>query len=161
MEVRFLCFANSLPLLAKPARQTVANDKCVKVAGRVPCAHASVRAADLTRRVTPTAVAGSPGPTSPDLALQTGMFLCGPVLNVFTVVMVIRIVLTWYPQTDLKKAPWIYLAVPTEPLLRATREIIKPIGGVDISPIVWVAISTFVHEILMGPQGILVLLSRK
>jgi YggT family protein len=102
-----------------------------------------------------------PGPPTQDLLLQAGMVLCGPVLNVFTVIMVIRIVLTWYPQTDLKKVPWIFLAVPTEPLLRATREVIKPIGGVDISPIVWVAISTFAHEILMGPQGILVLLSRK
>jgi YggT family protein len=101
------------------------------------------------------------GPPSQDLLLQAGMVLCGPVLNVFTVIMVIRIVLTWYPQTDLKKVPWIFLAVPTEPLLRATREVIKPVGGVDISPIVWVAISTFAHEILMGPQGILVLLSRK
>jgi YggT family protein len=161
MEVRSICFANALPSLGNPALQSVSNDKCLKFASRLPCAHASVRAGNLIRRVTPTAVAGPPGPTSPDLALQAGMFLCGPVLNVFTVVMVIRIVLTWYPQTDLKKTPWIFLAVPTEPLLRATREIIKPIGGVDISPIVWVAISTFVHEILMGPQGILVLLSRK
>lgn len=95
------------------------------------------------------------------LALQAAMIAFGPVLNVFTLVMVIRIVLTWYPKTDLRKAPWIFLAVPTEPLLAATRRVIKPVGGVDISPIVWVAISTFSHEILMGPQGLLVLLSRK
>jgi YggT family protein len=96
-----------------------------------------------------------------DPALAAGMVLAGPVLNVFTVVMVVRIVLTWYPKTDLRKAPWIFLAVPTEPLLAATRTVIKPVGGVDVSPIVWVAVSTFVHEILMGPQGVLVLMASK
>jgi YggT family protein len=89
------------------------------------------------------------------------MFAAGPVLNTFTLIMVIRIVLTWYPKTDLRKSPWIFLAVPTEPLLAATRKVIKPVGGVDISPIVWTAVATFAHEILMGPQGLLVLMSRK
>ena len=68
--------------------------------------------------------------------------------------MVFRIVLTWYPQTAAKK-PWIYLVAPTEPLLDATRKVVKPMGGVDISPIVWFAIGSFVREILIGPQGIL------
>lgn len=75
--------------------------------------------------------------------------------------MIIRIILSWYPKTDLAKAPWIYIAVPTEPLLRATRKVVPPVGGVDISPIVWFAIMSFVHEILVGPQGLLVLLEQK
>lgn len=115
-------------------------------------------------RAQPAVVAVAAPPADglpPDLVLRAGMFAAGPVLNVFTLIMVIRIVLTWYPRTDLKKKPWIFLAVPTEPLLAATRNVIKPVGGVDISPIVWVAISTFVHEILMGPQGLLVLMANK
>lgn len=74
--------------------------------------------------------------------------------------MIVRIILSWYPQTDLAKVPWIFIAVPTEPLLSATRKLIKPVGGVDISPIVWFAFMSFVHEILVGPQGLLILLSR-
>ena len=35
------------------------------------------------------------------------------------------------------------------------------VGGVDVSPIVWVALLSFVNEILLGPQGILNLLQRK
>lgn len=65
-----------------------------------------------------------------------------------------RIVLTWYPQAAGRK-PWIFLVVPTEPLLQATRKVVKPMGGVDISPIVWFAIGSFLREILVGPQGIL------
>lgn len=121
----------------------------------------TVSPAQDTFRSVPTKMAMPLDSGMSDLPLNAAMFLCGPVLNVFTVVMVIRIVLTWYPQTDLKKAPWIFLAVPTEPLLRATRQVIKPVGGVDISPIVWTALSMLAHELLMGPQGILVLLSAK
>lgn len=94
-------------------------------------------------------------------ALEVAKFLAGPCINVFNFVMIVRIILSWYPKTDLAKAPWIYIAVPTEPLLRATRKVIQPIGGVDISPIVWFAIMSFVHEILVGPQGLLILLSQK
>lgn len=35
------------------------------------------------------------------------------------------------------------------------------VGGVDVSPIVWVALLSFINEILLGPQGILNLLQRK
>lgn len=96
-----------------------------------------------------------------NLALQAGIFLAGPLLNIFNFVMVVRIILTWYPQTNLTKVPWIFVAVPTEPLLRAMRKIVQPVGGVDISPIVWFAIGSFAHEILVGPQGLLILLAQK
>lgn len=112
---------------------------------------------DVAEAVTSTSLHLS----SSSAALQAGMLLAGPGLNLFNFVMIIRIILTWYPQTNLTKAPWIFIAVPTEPLLRATRKVIQPVGGVDISPIVWFAIMSFVHEILVGPQGLLVLLSQK
>lgn len=94
-------------------------------------------------------------------ALSAAKLVAGPGINLFNFVMIVRIILTWYPQTDLAKVPWIYIAVPTEPLLRATRKVVPPVGGVDISPIVWFAIMSFVHEILVGKQGLLVLLEAK
>lgn len=48
-----------------------------------------------------------------------------------------------------------------EPLLAATRKVVKPFNGLDVSPIVWVAILSFLSEILTGPQGILSLIARK
>ncbi len=66
-----------------------------------------------------------------------------------------------YPQIDGKKLPWSIAVAPTEPVLKPTRQVIQPVGGVDVSPIVWVAFLSFVNEILLGPQGILNLLQRK
>ena len=38
---------------------------------------------------------------------------------------------------------------------------VKPFNGLDVSPIVWVALLSFLSEILTGPQGILSLIARK
>jgi YggT family protein len=66
-----------------------------------------------------------------------------------------RVVLSWYPKTNVKEAPWIFLVVPTEPLLRVAKGFVPPAFGVDITPVFWLAIFTFIHEILLGQQGLL------
>ncbi|WP_204104365.1 MULTISPECIES: YggT family protein [Spirulina sp. CCY15215] len=68
---------------------------------------------------------------------------------------IFRIVLTWYPQVELTRFPFKAIAIPTEPFLIPTRKIIPPIGGVDISPIIWVGIVSLLREILVGQQGLL------
>ncbi len=85
----------------------------------------------------------------------------GPALTLTTLLMIVRIVLTWYPQIDGKKLPWSIAVKPTEPLLAPTRKVVPIVGGIDITPIVWVAVLSFINEILLGPQGILNLLQRK
>lgn len=81
-------------------------------------------------------------------------------MGFYILLFVLRIVLTWYPQAQLNKFPFILVALPTEPLLVPTRKIITPIGGVDISPIIWVALISLLREMLLGQQGILTMLSR-
>jgi YggT family protein len=66
-----------------------------------------------------------------------------------------RVVLSWYPKTNLKELPWILVTWPTESLLQAIRGAVPPAFGVDITPIVWLGIFTFIHEILLGQQGLL------
>jgi YggT family protein len=66
-----------------------------------------------------------------------------------------RVVLSWYPKTDVKEAPWIFLVVPTQPLLNVAKGFVPPAFGVDITPVFWLAIFTFIHEILLGQQGLL------
>jgi YggT family protein len=34
------------------------------------------------------------------------------------------------------------------------RKVVPPIGGVDISPIIWVGIITLLREVLLGQQGL-------
>jgi YggT family protein len=83
----------------------------------------------------------------------------GIVLGLMTFLFIFRIVLTWYPQLDLNRFPFNIVAWPTEPFLIPLRKIVPPIGGVDITPIIWVGIFSLVRELLIGQQGLLTLLS--
>jgi len=82
----------------------------------------------------------------------------GIFLGLMILLFIFRIVLTWFPQIDLKRFPYNLIAVPTEPLLVPTRKIVPPIGGVDITPIIWVGIFSLLREILLGQQGLLMML---
>jgi YggT family protein len=86
--------------------------------------------------------------------------LLGLLLAIMTVLFIFRIILTWYPQLELTKLPWTLVAWPTEPLLIPLRKLIPPIGGVDLSPILWVGICTLLREILLGQQGLLTMTAR-
>jgi YggT family protein len=76
-------------------------------------------------------------------------------LVIMTFLFIFRIVLTWYPQVESQKFPFSLVVAPTEPFLAPSRKIIPPIGGVDITPIVWVAILSLIREILVGQQGLI------
>lgn len=81
-------------------------------------------------------------------------------LALMTVLFIFRIILTWYPQVELTRLPWKLIAIPTEPLLIPMRKLIPPLGGVDITPILWVGVCTLLREILIGQQGLLTMASR-
>jgi YggT family protein len=72
-----------------------------------------------------------------------------------TILFILRIVLTWYPQVDLNRLPFNLIAWPTEPFLAPMRQIVPTLGGVDITPVIWVGIFTLVREILLGQQGLI------
>ena len=79
-------------------------------------------------------------------------------LGLMIFLFIIRIVLTWYPQVALNKLPFSLVAIPTEPFLVVTRKLIAPVGGVDITPIVWVGFFSLAREILLGQQGLLTMM---
>ena len=79
----------------------------------------------------------------------------GLLLSAWTLLFLFRIVLTWYPQVDLSQGIWRVVAIPTEPLLAATRKLIAPIGGVDVTPVIWVGLVSLLRELLVGQQGLL------
>jgi YggT family protein len=81
-------------------------------------------------------------------------------LVIMTFLFIFRIVLTWYPQVESQKFPFSIVVAPTEPFLAPSRKIIPPIGGVDITPIVWVGILSLIREILVGQQGLITMLTR-
>ena len=99
-------------------------------------------------------------PLDPETAKAVAGAL-GPFFNVATIMFIVRIVMTWYPSVPYTKLPWVVAYVPTEPLLKPTRSLVPPVGGVDVSPIIWVGMISFMNEILLGKQGLLILLSNK
>tara|TARA_A100000164_G_scaffold236387_1_gene209955 strand:+ start:33 stop:347 length:315 start_codon:yes stop_codon:yes gene_type:complete len=86
----------------------------------------------------------------PILDLTVGFFL-----SFLTLVFLIRLILTWYPKVDLNKGFWLLIAIPTSAILNLTRKLIPPIGGVDIGPVIWIGIISFLREILVGQQGLI------
>ena len=79
----------------------------------------------------------------------------GLLLAALTLAFLLRIVLTWYPQVDLKQGAWPLIAWPTEPVLSLTRKVVAPIGGVDVTPVIWVGLLSLLRELLVGQQGLL------
>ena len=88
-------------------------------------------------------------------ALPVLHLLLGLLLAAWTLAFLLRIVLTWYPQVDLNQGAWSLVAWPTEPVLSVSRRVIAPIGGVDVTPVIWVGLISLVRELLVGQQGLL------
>ena len=86
----------------------------------------------------------------PILDLTLGFFL-----SFLTLLFLIRLILTWYPKVELNKGFWLLIALPTSSILNFTRKLIPPIGGVDVSPVIWIGIISFLREILVGQQGLI------
>ena len=82
-------------------------------------------------------------------------FSLGIFLSYLTIVFLIRLILTWYPKIDLNKGFWLLISIPTNSILNSTRKLIPPIGGVDVGPVIWIGIISFLREILVGQQGLI------
>ena len=81
--------------------------------------------------------------------------ILGLLLAALTLAFLLRIVLTWYPQVDLTAGAWPLIAWPTEPVLALTRKVVAPIGGVDVTPVIWGGLLSLLRELLVGQQGLL------
>ena len=88
-------------------------------------------------------------------SLPTLHFFISFLIGALTLAFLIRIILTWYTKIDLKTGFWPLLFLPTEPFLVATRKIVAPIGGVDVTPIIWVGLLSLFRELFLGQQGLL------
>jgi len=85
----------------------------------------------------------------------------GIFLSFLTIVFLIRLILTWYPKVNLNKGLWFLISIPSSSILNLTRKLIPPIGGVDVGPVIWIGIISFIREILVGQQGLIKLAMQK
>jgi len=79
----------------------------------------------------------------------------GFLLSALTLAFLLRIILSWYPNINISKGFWIIISLPTEPILSLTRKIVPPIGGVDVTPVIWVGLISLLRELIVGQQGLL------
>ena len=84
-----------------------------------------------------------------------------PCFFIIQFIMLLRVIISWYPETDLNDMPWRIVTWPTEPVLKLTRAVVPPSFGVDVSPIVWIAVASFSRELLLGQQGVLILMMQR
>ena len=48
-----------------------------------------------------------------------------------------------------------YCAFIQSSILNLTRKLIPPIGGVDVGPVIWIGVISFLREILVGQQWLI------
>ena len=75
-----------------------------------------------------------------------------------TLAFLIRLIMSWYPKINTSNGLWIIVLLPTSSILKFTKKIIPPIGGVDVSPVIWIGIVSLIREILVGQQGLIKLI---
>ncbi len=75
--------------------------------------------------------------------------LLARVLQIYTFVLLIRILITWIPNLDPYHPIVQLLFQVTEPVLEPARKLIPPIGMIDISPIVVFIVLGILQDLLM------------
>ena len=59
----------------------------------------------------------------------------GNALGIYVILLLVRVLLTWFPNIDWDNPVFATLASVTDPYLNLFRNIIPPIGGLDLSAI--------------------------
>ncbi|KAG9131546.1 hypothetical protein Leryth_025517 [Lithospermum erythrorhizon] len=90
--------------------------------------------------------------------VKTLIGLLGPFLSAFGFLFILRIVMSWYPKLPVEKFPYVIAYVPMNPFLPAANS--TTCRGRRYS-VLWFGLLSFLNEILVGPQGLLVFLSQQ
>jgi YggT family protein len=68
----------------------------------------------------------------------------GTFLNFYVALIIIRILLSWFPTINWSSQPFAALSQITDPYLNVFRSFIPPLGGLDLSPILAIILLQFV-----------------
>ena len=77
----------------------------------------------------------------------------GQTLSIYSFILIIRILLTWFPSIDWNNGALSALCSLTDPYLNIFRGIIPPIGGFDISSILAFLLLNVIQQALGGVAG--------
>ena len=68
-------------------------------------------------------------------------------LNIYFVLLIVRILLSWFPNVNWLNPPFSILSQLTDPYLNIFRSIIPPLGGMDFSPMLAIFLLQFVANL--------------
>ncbi len=71
-------------------------------------------------------------------------------LSIYTGLLIVRVLLTWFPNIDWYNQPFAALSQITDPYLNLFRQFIPPLGGMDISPILAIFLLQIVGSLIPG-----------
>jgi YggT family protein len=74
-------------------------------------------------------------------------------IQIYSVLIIIRILLTWFPTIDWYNQPFAALSQITDPYLNIFRSVIPPLGGIDISPILAILLLNLAGSLVGGLSG--------
>ena len=79
--------------------------------------------------------------------------LLGTVIQIYSFVLLARVVLSWIPNVDRTNRIVQFLYQVTEPVLEPVRRVIPQLGTIDISPIVVFFGLQILHRVLLSMAG--------
>lgn len=71
-------------------------------------------------------------------------------LTIYTGLLIVRILLTWFPMIDWYNQPFQALSQITDPYLNLFRSFIPPLGGMDLSPILAIFVLQIAGSLIAG-----------
>ncbi len=71
-------------------------------------------------------------------------------IQFYTYLLIARVLLTWFPQIEWSSQPFAAISQITDPYLNLFRNIIPPLGGIDLSPILAFITLSVVSSLLAG-----------
>jgi len=71
-------------------------------------------------------------------------------VTIYTGLLIVRILLTWFPNIDFYSQPFATLSQLTDPYLNIFRSIIPPLGGIDFSPMLAIILLQLIGGLLAG-----------
>jgi YggT family protein len=74
----------------------------------------------------------------------------GTFISIYSTLIIIRVLLTWFPNIDWYNQPFAALSQITDPYLNLFRSIIPPLGGIDISPILAILLLQVAGSLIGG-----------
>lgn len=74
-------------------------------------------------------------------------------VQIYVALMIIRVLLSWFPNINWYDPPFSILSQLTDPYLNLFRSIIPPLGGIDFSPMIAFFVLQFGSAILLNLLG--------